>query len=255
MLLQRALAAPVLLASAVVANSEFSREVLASAMPRLRARSVTVPNPVPGPPRVTPARKELTGPVRLLYIGRLSRRKGVHIAVAAVDELRSRRVDAHLQLLGSVFSGYERFEQELRAAVTNRQLDDRVTFLGFRADIWPVVAEADVVVVPSVADEPFGNTAVEAVLSARPVVVSAAGGLCEAVAAYASAQVVPPADHTAIADAVEQVVANWSHYRASASADAVLATNRHALGLYADRLEDLALDLLSDCPETRERVC
>ena len=247
--LRRALALPLLLSSSIVANSEFSRDVFVSALPRLRARFRTVPNPVPGPSDVTDARQELTGPVRVLYVGRLSPRKGPQLAIAAVNELRERGVDARLQLLGSVFPGYEWFENELRSIVARDRLADRVTFLGFRADPWPVIADADVVVVPSLADEPFGNSAVESVLGARPVIVSDAGGLREAVAGYASAQSVPPGDPAAIADAIEKLIANWPHYRAAAAADAGLAADRHAPAAYADRLEGLARDVL---PQTRK---
>jgi glycosyltransferase involved in cell wall biosynthesis len=232
----RALTAPLLLSSSIVANSEFSRDVLASAWWRLWGRSRVVRNPVPGPDRVGPAREELNGPVEILYVGRLSPRKGPQVAIAALAELRDRGVDARLRLLGSVFPGYEWFESELRATVAGHGLADRVTFLGFRPDIWDEVAAADIVVVPSVADEPFGNTAVEAVLGARPVVVSSAGGLGEAVASYGSALTVPPGDAPAIADAVEKLVTGWPGYRRAALADARVAADRHDPTRYGDRL-------------------
>jgi glycosyltransferase involved in cell wall biosynthesis len=133
--------------------------------------------------------------------------------------------------------------------VADRRLTEQVAFLGFHADIWPVIATADVVLVPSVADESFGNTAVEAVLAARPVIASDAGGLQEAVEGYTSAQVVPAEAPAAVADAVEKVVVNWPSYRAAAAADAALAAERHAPALYGDRLERLVLAALH--PPTR----
>lgn len=249
--LRRALAVPLLLSSYVVANSQFSRDTLTSALPRLRGRTTALTNPVPGPPQVSDARTELTGPVRLLYVGRLSPRKGPKVAVAAVGELRSRGIAVRLDLVGSVFPGYEWFEHELRSQVARQRLDDRVSFAGFRHDVWPCFAEADVVVVPSVAGEPFGNTAVEAVLAARPVIASAAGGLPEAVEGFASAQVVPPGDAVALADAVEKSVADWPAYRTAARAEAGQAAERHALTRYADGLVSLVHHALQSKPERR----
>lgn len=246
-LVRRALALPLLLCRSIVTNSEFSRNVLVSAVPGLRARSQVLPNPVPAPSQVTAGRTDLTGLLRALYIGRLSPRKGPQVAIAAVDELRTRGLDVHLELLGSIFPGYEWFAEELHASVADRRLTERVAFLGFQADIWPVIAAADVVLVPSVADESFGNAAVEAVLAARPVIASDAGGLQEAVEGYASAQVVPREAPTAVADAVEKVVANWPSYRAAAAADAAVAAERHAPAFYGDRLERLVLAALQDC--------
>ena len=215
------------LADAVVVNSRFTLGVLTDVAPGVADRSTVVHNGVRGPAAVVPPRTHLEGPVRLLFVGRLNPRKGPQVAVAALRELTDRGVDARLALLGSVFAGYEWFEAELRATVTAAGLDDRVDFLGFRPDIWPAVADADVVLVPSVLDESFGNTAVEAVLAARPLVVSATSGLQEAAAGYDSAQAVDPRQPARWADAVQRVVAEWPLFRERALLDAGEARRRH----------------------------
>ncbi|HEY7071378.1 MAG TPA: glycosyltransferase, partial [Acidimicrobiales bacterium] len=212
---------------------------LGASVPPLRARTRVLANPVPGPARVTAPRPEPSGPVRLLYVGRLSPRKGVQVAIDAVAELRARQVEAHLDVVGSTFRGYEWFERDLREAVSRRGLDERVAFLGFRADVWPAIAAADIVLVPSVGPESFGNAAVEALLGARPVVVSDAAGLVEAVADHASAHVVRRGDAAALADAVEKVVADWPAQRAAALAGAARAAERHATGRYGARLDEV----------------
>jgi glycosyltransferase involved in cell wall biosynthesis len=234
---RRALALPLRLCRSIVANSEFSRDVLAAALPRLRERCAVVPNPIPGPARPPRARDELAGAVRLLYVGRLSPRKGPQVAIDAVGALRDRGVAADLDLLGSVYPGYEWFAAQLRERVARARLGDRIAFLGFRPEVWPALGAADVVVVPSLADEPFGNAAVEAVLASRPVVASDAGGLREAVGDYRCAQLVPPGDAEALADAVEKVIADWDGYRDRARADARRAAERHAPARYAERLD------------------
>ncbi|MGY1842295.1 glycosyltransferase [Modestobacter sp. SYSU DS0875] len=229
---RRLLTLPVTWASAVVVNSRFSLDVLAESAPRVERRATVVRNGIPSPATVPPPRAELTGGVRLLYIGRLSARKGPQVAVAALQELRSRGAPACLDLLGGVFPGYEWFEAELREAVSAAGLDGQVAFRGFEADVWPVLAAADVVLVPSVVDEPFGNTAVEAVLAARPLVVSDSSGLREAAAGYASARAVPPGRPAAWADAVAELVADWPTVSRLAVEDAQLARDRHAPEAY-----------------------
>jgi glycosyltransferase involved in cell wall biosynthesis len=235
-LLRRGMALCPALSDRVVANSRFTLEVLTAVAPRLRRRSTVVHNAVRGPDRVAPPRAELAGPVRLLYVGRLSPRKGPQVAVAALEELRARGVDARLTVVGSVFEGYEWFEAELHAAVAAAGLEDRVEFLGFRADVWPHLADADVVLVPSVQEESFGNTAVEAVLAARPLVVSAHSGLREAAAGYTGAQAVDPGRPGEWADAVQRVLAGWDTFRQAAPADAAEAGRRHDPARYAAEL-------------------
>ncbi|MQA32806.1 glycosyltransferase [Modestobacter roseus] len=234
LLARRVLAVGPWLADAVVVNSRFSLGVLGEVAPGVEDRSTVVYNGIRGPVAVVPPRDELDGPVRLLFVGRLNPRKGPQVAVAALRELTDRGVDARLALLGSVFPGYEEFEAELHATVAAAGLDDRVDFLGFHADVWPVVAGADVVLIPSVLDEPFGNTAVEAVLGARPVVVSDTSGLREAAAGYGSAQAVDPQRPALWADAVERVVAQWPSFREQALEDAGAARRRHDPAAYQE---------------------
>lgn len=238
-LLRHAVAAPLELASALAVNSEFARAVLTRSSRRSGRRARLVPNGVVGPPGAVPPREHLTGAVRVLYVGRLSPRKGVDVAVDAVALLAGRGLDVHLDLVGAVYPGYEWYEAELRAAVAQAGLGERVTFHGFYPDIWPFAATSDCVVVPSRADEPFGNTAVEAVLAQRPVVVSDTSGLREASAGYACAQAVTPGDPAALADAVARVVDQWPAYRAAASSDAEVAATRHSLAGYRSHVADL----------------
>ena len=234
--IKRALALPLLLANKLIVNSRFSLGVLTSSFARLGRKATVVLNAVAGPEQPTLARAGLDGVVRLLYIGRLSPRKGPDVAIEAVNVLRARGVRASLDLVGAPFPGYEWFEQDLRDLVRRKDLGGAVTFLGFQSDVWPHLLSADVVVVPSVKDEPFGNTAVESVLSARPVVVSATSGLQEAVEGYGSAQQVRPADPDALADAIGRVHDDWPTFREKAFQDAHTAAERHAPAEYARRV-------------------
>jgi glycosyltransferase involved in cell wall biosynthesis len=236
-LVRRLLALPVLLAARVVVNSAYSREVLTDSVPRLRGRTQVVYNAVPGPAAPVEPRRELTGPVRLLYIGRLSPRKGPHVAVATLAELVERGIDARLTLLGSTFTGYEWYERELRDLVDAHGLGTRVEFRGFEADIWPVLAAADVVLVPSQLDEPFGNTAVEALLAARPLVVSATSGLLEAAGGYDQVESVPPADVGAWVAAVERIISEWPGHAAAALRNAARARDRHSPARYRTQVQ------------------
>jgi len=121
--------------------------------------------------------------------------------------------------------------------------------------VWGALADADVVLIPSQLDEPFGNTAVEAVLAARPVVVSATSGLQEASAGYATAQAVPPADVAAWAAAVERVVRDWPAVAVQVLADAEQARRRHDPAGYRAQVAQLVVGSAPTAarPDTRGR--
>ncbi len=234
-LVRRVLYLPLLAASGLVVNSRFSLDVLTATWRVLGRRSRVVYNGVPGPEDTTPPRAALDQ-ARLLFIGRLSPRKGPQVAVAALEQLVAAGVSVRLDLLGAAFPGYEWFEQQLREQVRAAGLDELVGFLGFDPDIWSRLAGTDIVVVPSTLDEPFGNTAVEAMLAQRPLVVSATSGLREAAAGYAMASQVPPSDPAAIAAAVRALIANWTEVVAHSEADRRLAVQRHAPEVYRGQI-------------------
>jgi GT2 family glycosyltransferase len=246
--MRTSLALPLFLAHRVVANSRTSADTLVEVLPRLRSRIGVVTNAIAAPPAPVPPRTGPVDAVRLLFVGRLSPRKGPQMALAVLRALRQRGVDARLDLLGSTFAGYEWFEQELRVTVAADGLGDVVRFLGFCPDIWPVMAEADVVLVPSQADESFGNTAVEAVLAARPVVVSAISGLLEATDGFWSVQAVDATDAEAWVAAVARVVAEWPEFRSRAMADADEARRRHAVDRYREELAAVVLPQKGEVP-------
>ncbi len=239
--LRRLLAAPAVLAHRVLVNSGYSRRVLLDSVPAVGGRAEIVRNGVAGPELPEPPRPVVAGPARLLYVGRLSPRKGPQVALGTLAELVRRGVDARLQLAGSVFPGYEWFERELREEAERAGIADRVDWLGFTPDVWDALGRADVVLVPSVLDEPFGNTAVEAVLAARPVVVSATSGLVEAAAGYPTARTVPPGDVPAWADAVEGVLTEWPAVARAAMDAAAEARDRHDPRQYRARVAQLTV--------------
>ncbi|WP_406832158.1 glycosyltransferase family 4 protein [Pedococcus sp. KACC 23699] len=207
-----ALAFPLVLAHRVVVNSRYSGTVLTDVLPRLATRMKVIYNGVlPHSGGSDPA-AELTQGLRVLYVGRISPRKGPDVAARAVRLMHERGEAVSLVVLGSTFPGYEWFEEQLHEE--HRDLDEAgiIRFRPFSRDVGAALAQCDVVVVPSVLPEPFGNTAVEAMLASRPVVVSDCGGLPEAVMGQAGAQLVPPGDPVALAEALTHLVHDWDRW-------------------------------------------
>jgi glycosyltransferase involved in cell wall biosynthesis len=217
------LAAPLLLARAVVVNSAAARDVVVSAVPALRRRTRVVYNGVPGPPEAPMSdgggdagAGAAPGSAHVVLVGRLSPRKGSDVALEAVALLRGTGRDVRLTLCGSVFTGYEWFEDQLRVRAAADDLAGAVDLVGY-ADPWEWFARGDVVVVPSRV-EPFGNVAVQAMLAGRPVVASRTQGLAEIVKDGETGLLVRPDDPVALADAIAELLDDPA--RASALAEA-----------------------------------
>lgn len=239
-LMLAALYAPQRAANVLITNSEFSRSVLARASSSLARRTRVVYNGVAGPAEVTEARGSLDGrPVRLAYLGRLSPRKGPDLVVSAAARLIEDGHEVEVDVLGDVFPGYEWYARGLRDSVERFGLGTSVRFLGFREEIWGALGDADIVVIPSRTSEPFGNTAVEAALAARPLIVTASSGLLEATAGLPGVHLVRPDDPAAIANVVHEIVAHWPVHREQARAAARLAADRFDPARYREEIAEL----------------
>lgn len=131
----------------------------------------------------------------LLFVGDLSRDKGIHILLRAYAELKAA---PPLVLLGR------------RCQDTPAEFPPNVIFL----NSWPheAVMEAwrrcSLAIVPSVWPEPFGLVALEAMMSGRPVIASKIGGLSDTVVDGETGLLVTPGDATALANALRHLLAD-----------------------------------------------
>lgn len=221
---------PHLASHQTLVNSRFSLDTIRTALPVLARRSHVVYNGVASPPHPLSPRPRTEGPLRVLYIGRLSPRKGPDLVIAAASRLHSAGRAVEVTLLGAVFEGYEWFERDLRAQASEAGVT--VDFAGFHTDIWPFLEQADVLLVPSRVDEPFGNTAVEGVLALRPVIASDSSGLREAAGGYGTARLVAAGDAEAIASALTDIDARWDEIVSTVADSRAEALRRHAPQVY-----------------------
>lgn len=169
----------------------------------------------------------------IAFLGRLVPEKG---AALAIEALRLIPADVRLSIIGD---GVER--PRLEALAQARGLTGRVTFFGEVDDAKRayLLAQCDILVVPSQHEELFGMVAVEGALSGLPVVATAIGGLPEIVEHGHTGYLFPKGDIAALA----------SHL-ATLAADPILSARlgsngrRKALALYgAERTCDLYEDL------------
>jgi glycosyltransferase involved in cell wall biosynthesis len=172
------------------------------------------------------------GSLVVLYVGRLSSEKGVHVLLAAFDRLRARHPDASCVVVGPDWGPIRKVRPPAGDPLADEiaRLDrdymgrlralaaphgDRVVFAGAvpNAELPVWHAAADVLAAPSLS-EAFGIPPVEAGASELPVVASAVGGLRDTVAAERTGLVVPPADPAALAEALERLAASPALARA-----------------------------------------
>lgn len=191
----------------VVVTSRYARDELARVTAAAGRDLVLVPLGVdldtftPGPWSSSPV-------LRLVLVGRLSREKSPHLAIATALELHRRGVAVTLDVVGD---GPHRDELEQLAAGAPVRFHGHV---GDRHELSRRLAGADVAlsVCPG---ETFGLAVLEALASGTPVVTADRGGARELVDAGSGAWAAP--DPTALAEAVLRVAARPAPQRRRAA--------------------------------------
>jgi glycosyltransferase involved in cell wall biosynthesis len=133
----------------------------------------------------------------LLIVARLHPEKGYEYLFDALPEIKRRATRPVVLLV----AGRGTFEEQYRKRVRDLGCENEVRFLGFRNDAADLMAAADLLVQPSVA-EAFGLVLSEALYLGTPVVSTRVGGIPEIVDDGIDGVLVPPADSSALADAV-----------------------------------------------------
>lgn len=133
---------------------------------------------------------------------RLAPWKGQDVLVDAMRALP----DAEALIVGDALFGEEPFKARLKEMISQAGLTSRVRLLGHRTDVPDLMAACDVVAHVSVAAEPFGRVVVEGMLTRKPVVATAAGGVLEIIDDGADGLLVPPGDSRALASALRRLL-------------------------------------------------
>ena len=126
-------------------------------------------------------------------IGRLEPVKGLDVLLHAVAALAAARSRLRCLVVGD---GRERAALESRAAALG--LAGRVHFAGFRRDVPALLAECDLLCLPS-RSEGLPYVVLEAMAAGRPVLATRVGSLPEILSPGIAARMVPPGDVAALA--------------------------------------------------------
>lgn len=181
-------------------------------------------------------------------VARMSRNKGHGILLRALARVRERHPEAMGLLVGDIgpVADDALYQREIRDLATELGLDGHVIWAGAVANarIPEHLAACEVVTNPSFL-EPFGRVIVEAMLMARPVIATRAGGAPELLEDGHSGYLTPPRDDLALAERISALLEDPAHAAAVGEAASQRARTMFALADTAARVEQLYSRLLA----------
>lgn len=173
-------------------------------------------------------------------VGRIEWWKGHDYFVQSMAEVVNRQPNTKALLVGGVDSTMRNatYHSHVQEMVRKLGLGQHIIFTGFRSDVPQIMAMSDLVVHSASEPEPFGRVVVEAMLAARPVVATAAGGVLDIVEDHVTGLTVPPKDAPAMAGAIQYllqnpVTARTMGQRAQEAASTRFSVEQHVAGVHS----------------------
>jgi glycosyltransferase involved in cell wall biosynthesis len=138
--------------------------------------------------------------LHVAYVGGLAQQKGVHILVEAFNELPA---SARLTVAGDE-TAFPNYCADLRRLAAHQGIQ----FVGRleRAAVWRALAEADVLVIPSLSYETASLAVQEAFAIGTPVIATNHGALAERVRHEVDGLLIPPRNAPALRDAMRRLI-------------------------------------------------
>lgn len=179
----------------------------------------------------------------LLHPARLLPWKGVHYTIELLALLRRRGLRPRLlltdtQRIADWDCELDPYRGEINGLIDAHGLRSQVEFVRPRFAEMPVLYNrADIVLYPTVADEPFGLVPLEAMSSERPVVASRCGGIAETVVDGVTGYTTEPGDVEALAARVVALLRDPRAARSMGAAGRRHVRERFDLRAYGDALD------------------
>jgi glycogen synthase len=181
----------------------------------------------------------------LLYAGNVAAHKGVHTAVEAMQSIvcQQHRQDIHLTIAGG---GHPEYVAHLQHMVAENGLSAYVTFIDWapRAQMPTLMSNMDVLLFPSIWEEPFSRVILEAMALGLVVIGTPTGGTSEILEEGVNGLTFPAEDAETLALQIIKLADNPElRDRLAATAQQDVVTN-YGIKQMVDHIEAYLLEIL-----------
>lgn len=143
---------------------------------------------------------------KISYVGRVLKFKGIHTLIEAVSLLPYN--DIKIQIIGRAYDGYDK---ELTALAREKNIADRVTLCGAQTNVEKWLAKSCLFVHPTMAEEGFGLTLVEALACGVPCAAFDEGAMREIIDNGKNGFISKEMTAEGLAKAIEKIYLLWKN--------------------------------------------
>lgn len=189
----------------------------------------------------------LEGAEIVMFVGRLTRQKGIATLINAIPKVLAQRPKARFVLVGP-------WQSEGSFAIDARELERfaaHVVVLGNRSDVPSLLATADVFAFPTEYREGVPRVLLEAGLAGVPIVASNMPGCSDVVRDGWNGYLVPPRNADALAARIVDLLEDRNQADAMGARSAALVPEQFALSSIVDQYCDAYRRALAERPLAR----
>jgi len=151
--------------------------------------------------QIPPKKKETEAITNITYVGRIEKGKGIHLLIRACEKLKKRHLKIHVTIVGDG-KEQKRLEQQIEAL----KLKEIVDIAGKQENVIPWLDKTDIFVYPSICEEGFGISVVEAMARGCIPITFQKGGLVEIIENGKNGFIVEKVDDEALAQKISEVI-------------------------------------------------
>lgn len=178
---------------------------------------------------------------RILFVGRLSKTKGVHYFIKTGIELLKHREDVVFDIVG------DGQDQKIFQEMIPNNLKEKFQFLGWKTseEIERILADSYLLIFSSIYPEAFGISGIEAMMQGKPVVGFDVGGVSTWLKNNQSGFLVPAKDYKQMAEKVVNLLADEKLYSRMCSEARNIALLEFSPKIHIGKLKKIYSDSLN----------
>ena len=176
----------------------------------------------------------------LVMLGRITQYKGLDYLLEAIALVKQATTKPFkLLVVGEVSDYAPDYLDKLKVKAQALEIGDLIVWYGFTTNVPALMQALDALVLPTVIPETFGLVLCEAMACGKPIITTTTGAQPEIVVPAETGYLVPPADSSAIADAMLQLLADKAHSETLGQAGRKRMEQNFSSNAMGDKLEKL----------------
>jgi len=178
----------------------------------------------------------------LLFVGRLSKTKGVHYLIRAGISLLNKNMDITIDIVG------DGIDTNYFKSLIPEHLKEKIIFHGWKAysDVHKMMLKCYLLVFPSIYPEAFGISGIEAMMRAKPVVGFDVGGVSTWLKDGESGFLVPTKNEDTLVSKIEILINDTQQYKKIANNSRRLALEEFQPENHLKNLRNMYNKILSN---------